>query len=557
MASDTATKRPEGETGRPADPPQPSALARLAARARPYIVSQLTVVIVAVNAAALLVLVAGMFVITENQRGLIRAKQDSLTAQGDIIRNVIVQTAVIGAPAPRMNNDDARQVLAALFVPPETRALIHDRSGLLVADSQLQAGRVGVEVLPPPGENGGLAEHAGGVFDWIGDAFLTVALPAEERAARERTLREEVLLAIDEAQPIAGVRRGPNGRRVVSVTLPIQNVQAVVGAVTYESYDLDALVVAERMAIIPYVIFALVISIALATALTVYIAAPLRRLADAARQVRLAGGRRVPLPRMRGRKDEIGALGNAFSDMTEALYDRLDAIESFAADVAHEIKNPLTSIRSAAEVLPRARDDEKRARLIELIQLDVKRLDRLVTDISNASRLDAELAREDLTPVDLARLLGDISSTYENRAEPRAHIRLATETREPLALAHEGPLSRVFMNLLDNALTFSPEGGEVEVRVQRSASGGRGRLIVTIEDEGPGIPPENLETIFERFYTQRPVGAAFGSHSGLGLAIARQIVRAHGGRIFATNCTGPAGEITGARFTVELPALVS
>lgn len=556
MASDTATRRAEASArsgGDEAERPT-SLLARLTGRVRPFIVSQLAVAIIGINAAALIVLVAGFFVITENQRGLIRAKLDSLTAQGDIIRNVLVQTAVVGAPEPRMNNDDARQVLAALFVPPDTRAIIHDRSGLLVADSQLQAGRVAVEILAPPGETAGLAERAGGAFDWIGEAFLRIALSPEERAARERTLREEVLLAIDEAQTMAGVRTGPDGQRVVSVTLPIQNVHAVVGTVTYESYDLDALVAAERAEIIPFIVFALIVAVALAAGLTVYIAAPLHRLADAARQVRLAGGRRVPLPRMRGRHDEIAALGRAFADMTEALYDRLDAIESFAADVAHEIKNPLTSIRSAAEVLPKAKDDEKRARLIELILLDVKRLDRLVTDISNASRLDAELAREDLTPVDIARLLADIVATYEARGTARAHVRLVAEAREPIALAHEGPLSRVFMNLLDNALTFSPEGGDVKVRVRRRHGGGRGMIVVTVSDQGPGIPPDNLETIFERFYTERPQGAAFGSHSGLGLAIARQIVRAHGGNIAARNLHRPEGGIAGACFTVELPA---
>ena len=357
-------------------------------------------------------------------------------------------------------------------------------------------------------------------------------------------------------EPQGGVRRDSDGTRIVSVTIPIQLIQAVVGTVTYESYDLDTLIAAERSAIIPYAAAAIIAIMGSAIWLTLSIARPVRQLADAAREVRLAGGRRVPLPDLSDRKDEIGRLGEAFAAMTNALYDRLDAIETFAADVSHEIKNPLTSIRSAAEILPLAKDDERRAKLIGVIQHDVRRLDRLITDISNASRLDAELAREDLGRIDMARLLTDIAATQQREPKPGEPEppTIKLDLQGDLAMrGHEGPLSRVFVNLIENAVTFSPEGGTVRVRARR-AGGPHGRILVTVEDDGPGIPDDNLETVFERFYTQRPKGAAFGSHSGLGLAIARQIVAAHGGRIKAENRAGPDGQRAGARFTVDLPA---
>ncbi len=546
MASDTGTRKAD----------RVSAARRLTAgavsRLRPLLISRLALVIITVNLVALAVLVFGMFAITENQRGLVQAKIDSLTAQGGLVRNVVVQVATEGDPAPSLDPALARDTLSSIFVPPEARALIHDKAGRLVADSRLQAGRVGVSQLPPAGDAAREAEQAD-PSDWVAGLWRRIALSETEREALDRTLLEEVRTAIDETRIVTGVRRGPDGQRVVSATLPVQRVQAVVGAITFESYDLDALVAAERRAIIPYVVFAALVSLLSAAGLTAYIAAPVRRLADAARAVRLAGGRRVPLPDMRGRRDEIGALGNAFAAMTEALYDRLDAIESFAADVAHEIKNPLTSIRSAAEVLPKAKDAERRDKLIGVIQHDVKRLDRLVTDISNASRLDAELARETLAPVDLGRLLREVSSVYAGR-EGAAAIEIEVEPKEPFVAAREGPLGRVFTNLLDNALTFSPPDGAVRVRVRRSHAGGRSVLIVTVDDEGPGVPADNLESIFDRFYTRRPDGAAFGAHSGLGLAIARQIVAAHGGHVFAENRTGEDGAVEGARFTVSLPA---
>lgn len=552
MASDTDTRNPDRFGG---------LIRRFAQELRALVTSRIFRRIFLLHMLALAWLVAGIFLIAENRRGLVQAKMDSLSAQATLIANVLVETAVETAPEPELDADAARAVLQRLgriYVPEETRALIYNEDAQLVADSRLIAGAVGVEELPPPGE-GGLGREAQGAAGDLWRSIQNIGRDEAEREALRRSALDEVRIAMGEGRVVRGVRRGPSGQQIVSVTLPIQPIQAVVGAVTFESYDLDTLIAAERRAILPYIGFAALVTLLSALGLTFYIAWPIRRLAATAREVRLAGGRRVPIPRMAGRKDEIGHLGRAFADMTTALYDRLDAIESFAADVSHEIKNPLTSIRSAAEVLPRAPDEARRDKLIGVIQHDVKRLDRLVTDISNASRLDAELARDDLALIDLDRFLRDLVRGYDPaHAEARGVTVRVEGVREPvLVRAHEGPIGRVFLNLIDNAITFSPEGGTVRVSVSHApASRGapaRGPVCVAVEDDGPGIPPDSLETIFQRFYTQRPQGTAFGSHSGLGLSICRQIVEAHGGRIRAENRRDADGKIAGARFVVELP----
>jgi two-component system sensor histidine kinase ChvG len=545
MASDTATKRLD-------------ALKAQAASAwlwvRRTVTSRLAWKIIGANMAALLALLIGMAALTENRRGLVDAKVDSLSAQAEIIANVITETAVSGdPPGPRMDTQGAREVLtrlSRLYVPDESRAMVHAPGPVRIADSDLIAGEVEQSDLPPPGE---AADDTRSLGQRVEDAIASLFQSAETRAQLERSLEDEVRAAFETGEPQTGLRRGENGRRIVSVTIPIELIQAPVGTVTYESYDFDQLVASERRALIPFAAAAAIAMMAGALWLTASIARPVRRLADAAREVRLAGGRRVDLPDMSRRRDEIGDMGRAFTQMTTALYDRLDAIESFAADVAHEIKNPLTSIRSAAEILPLARDDEKRARLIKVIQHDVNRLDRLITDISNASRLDAELAREDLARLDMTRLLDDIAAIHRRDPDDpdmadKPQVRVDSEGGDLAVRGHEGPLSRVFINLIENAVTFSPKGGSVVVSARRRG-GANGHVVVTVEDEGPGVPAENLETIFERFYTQRPQGAAFGSHSGLGLAIARQIVTAHGGRIRAEN----RRDRSGARFIVELP----
>jgi two-component system sensor histidine kinase ChvG len=268
---------------------------------------------------------------------------------------------------------------------------------------------------------------------------------------------------------------------------------------------------------------------------------------------------RVEIPDFSRRRDEIGHLSRALRDMTGALYNRIEAIEMFAADVAHELKNPLTSLRSAVETLPLARNEHSRARLLAVIEHDVKRLDRLISDISDASRLDAELQRQDMAPVDLRRLLTTLTSVanetklgHDVGVEVRFEGRGATDTYS--VPGHDSRLGQVISNLLSNAQSFSTPGDKVRIVCRRR----RAQIEIVVDDDGPGIRPDALERVFERFYTDRP-HQGFGQNSGLGLSISKQIIEAHGGRIWAENRPGPIGEdgeptIAGARFVVMLPA---
>ena len=289
----------------------------------------------------------------------------------------------------------------------------------------------------------------------------------------------------------------------------------------------------------------------------------MQRLAVAAERVRHSVTARAEIPDFTDRSDEIGHLSRALRDMTTSLYHRIDAIESFAADVAHELKNPLTSLRSATETLPLVKDSESRERLMDIIQHDVKRLDRLISDISDASRLDAELAREDASPVDVDDLLRATVSLYndiprDGLPEVSLEIEHASGAFPYRVIGHDSRLHQVMVNLIENAISFSPPQGRVTIKARRRGD----EVEVVVEDEGPGVAPENLERIFERFYTDRP-HENFGQNSGLGLNISRQIVTAHGGRLYAENrpqdgASDGSGIRTersaGARFVIRLAA---
>jgi two-component system, OmpR family, sensor histidine kinase ChvG len=290
------------------------------------------------------------------------------------------------------------------------------------------------------------------------------------------------------------------------------------------------------------------------------IAGPVRRLADSADRVRRRLRGRVEIPDFTRRRDEIGHLSGNLREMTDALYNRIEAIESFAADVAHELKNPLTSLRSAVETLPLAKTEHSRGRLLAVIQDDVKRLDRLISDISDASRLDAELQRQEAAPVDLMNLLPAVV-TVANEVK-RADGVMATlafegSPRRFMVQGRDSRLSQVVNNLIDNARSFSPPNGKIRISCRRSGAA----IVIIVDDDGPGIRPDAMEKIFERFYTDRPQ-QSFGQNSGLGLSISKQIVEAHGGRLSVQNrlvgagqCGGGEAAVLGARFIVELPAM--
>jgi two-component system sensor histidine kinase ChvG len=504
--------------------------------------SRLGRLIIALNLIGLMILIVGALVLNEFRQGLIQARTDSLQTQGELIAKVIAIGATQGSPEPSMNAERAGQLLEALFIPTSQRVRLFDRHGQLISDSYLVADRVDEAELPPARRRGALT---------LALPRLSAKSPAKVEAEARQALAREVSQALS-GQRVKDLRASATGERVVSVSLPIQNVRAVLGVLTLEAADVDKIIDAQRAAMLPFILVAVAATVFSSLLISALIAQPVLRLARAADRVRLSRARAISLPDLAGRDDELGDLTRALENMTVALSTRIDAIESFAADVAHEIRNPLTSIRSAIDTLPLVRDDRARERLMAILQQDVSRLDRLITDISNSSRLDAELSREPPRAFDLARLLADITGLYNASAKPGDAPVLFAESEVGAALmvsGREGPISQVFRNLIDNARSFSPPGGQVRVRAERL-----GRTVqVFVDDDGPGIPPDNLETVFERFYTSRPKGAAFGHNSGLGLSIARQIVEAHDGRIWAENRVNAEGGVTGARFGVAFP----
>jgi two-component system sensor histidine kinase ChvG len=356
------------------------------------------------------------------------------------------------------------------------------------------------------------------------------------------------------------VRVNDRGEVIVSVAVPVQRFRAVRGVLmlSTQGADIDDMVEAERLAIFKVFLIAAGVMVVLSMLLAGTIAGPVRRLADGAERVRRRIRNRIEIPDFTRRRDEIGHLSGALRDMTNALYTRIEAIESFAADVSHELKNPLTSLRSAVETLPMAKTDANRKRLLDVIQHDIRRLDRLITDISDASRLDAELQRQEAAVIELAQLLEALVKAA-NEVRSDVAVTLSFDGGPPSAFkvpGHDSRLGQVVSNLIDNARSFSPPGGSVRVTCRKL----KNEVEILVDDDGPGVRPEALEKIFERFYTDRPEDQGFGQNSGLGLSISKQIVEAHGGRIWVDNRTasvrgGEEPKVLGARFHVRLPAM--
>ncbi|MDO1559444.1 ATP-binding protein [Brevundimonas sp. 2R-24] len=538
MASDTDTARPDPieRSARPAGPRR---------RLPGFGGSKLGRLILALNMIGLLILVGGAFGVNEWRRGLVDARVDYLTAQAELVAAVLAEaSATRGEPIPELDPIRAALVLREDYIPAGQRARLFDVTGQLIADSYTVSDAVTATPLPPARKRG---EPAPPPPDPVAEA--------RRLEAAQAALTAEVEAALD-GEPQWGIRRSETGERVVSVSIPVRHVAAVIGVLTLEAGDFSEIVARQRWAMAPFAVVAFGVSVLSAILLHLFVVRPVLRLSAAADQVRLQRARAISLPDLEARDDEIGDLARSLETMTATLSARLDAIERFAADVAHEIKNPLTSIRSAVETLNLVDDPAAKARLTALLQQDVRRMDRLITDISNASRLDAELSRDAPHPVDLGRLLADIVEAENATAKagsPALSLSNSATPRGATVTGREGALGQVFRNLIDNARSFSPPDGQVRLTLETE-----GALVrAVVEDDGPGIPPENLETVFERFYTSRPKGQAFGGNSGLGLSIVRQIVTAHGGRVSAANRTGEEGQVLGARFTVELPRLPS
>jgi two-component system sensor histidine kinase ChvG len=520
-----------------------------------------------VNFVPLALLLGAVLYLDQYQDGLLEAEVSALREQARIYAGALGESAVrVTDPNnPVLVPDIARPLLRRLTDPtPNAGAKIYAPDGTLIADSRVRmgaGGAVSTEPLPVAAPRGPVVGLVGRIYDDV-LAFLPhtrathVELsPNAPGPDWQPDVREELRLTSsnDSHEMPPFIRRTRENQLLVTVTEPVQRDRHTVGIVllTRDAVEVDSSLFAVRITILGLFFGALILTVLLSWYLSLTLARPILLLADAARDMREGHGRTGAVPaRLLRRRDEIGELGLALSDSATALWGRMDAIERFAADVAHEIKNPLSSIRSAIDTLKRVREAPQQARLLAIIQDDVVRLDRLITDISDASRVDAELSRTATERVDVVPImsaLGEIADATREDGQP--HLLVDIPTGELAVQAVEGRLVQVLRNLIGNAQSFSPPGGTIVLRGRETG----GMVELSVEDEGPGIPDGNLENVFDRFYSERPTGETFGKHSGLGLSISRQIVEALRGRISAENRRDSRGHVLGARFVVRLP----
>jgi two-component system, OmpR family, sensor histidine kinase ChvG len=557
-ATDTATAEP----GSPSSPALPRiAYLRRWNTGRRWPISPLTRRILAVNVLALALLAGGFLYLGKYQASLVGQQIESLKTQGQVFAAALGEGAVWDSAdeGEILLPDLARQTLRRVVEPTRARARLFDIKGDILADSRVLRGpgdTVQVHELPAPKTAGPITRVADLAYDWIVDKLPRRSrYPFYRESASPRADDyPEVTRALG-GETASAIRSDPaSGGLVLSVAVPIQQYKQVLGAVMLStgSGEIEEEVRTVRLELLRIFSVALLVTVLLSFYLAGTIVRPIRRLAGAAERGR---GRRarVEIPDFTRRGDEIGDLSGSLREMTDALWQRMSAIESFAADVAHEIKNPLSSLRSAVETAVRIEDPLNQRRLMAIILDDVERLDRLITDISDASRLDAELSRLEVAPIDIAAMLEALADLHEStRTEGAPHLVLElTDRSRPLIVPGiETRLSQVFRNLIANAVSFSRPLGEIRLTARHD---GRA-VLITIDDQGPGIPDDKLTAIFDRFYTERPVGEKFGTHSGLGLSISKQIVEAHRGMIWAENRKDAGGVGTGARFCIRLPA---
>ncbi len=516
--------------------------------------SALTWRIIAFNALALIVLTGGVILVQASGRGLVEERLTGIQEQAAIVAGTLADYAT-DTDAHTLRVSEAEKLMSQQIAPTRLRGRLYLPSGRLASDTRyfLPRNVVQVQELPPLNRWSRIKQWATRVYEGIMGVRPFTRLQPYYEAGDNGRVYHEVAQALNGVTASAE-RVDDRNRLILSVAAPIQQkpFRTIYGVLllSTEGGDIDDILRQERATLIEVVAVAFMVMLLSSLYLAGTIAEPVKRLAAAADRVRFGRGARRDIPSFPDRADEIGDLADSLKAMTADLYDRIDAIESFAADVAHELKNPLTSLASAVEMFSRARDEESRTRLLHIIRGDIKRIDRLITDISDASRLDAELSREAPEPVNLSRLLATIIDIYRMTENPRGVEFELNDQLPPGAIVRgrDERLGQVFRNLIDNAISFSPQGGKVTVTASRQGMSAR----VMVEDEGPGIPPDNLESIFQRFYTERPT-ETFGRNSGLGLSIARQIISGAGGRIWAENRAPGGAQGAGARLVVEMP----
>ncbi len=547
-------------------PAVPTASATRAIRRR--WVSPLLRRILLVNALPLALLVAALLYLDQYQNGLLEAEVQALREQARIYAGALGESAVREQDPdnPTLQPDLARPLLRRLTEPtPNAQARLYAPDGQLIADSRVREGASGAvvtEPLPPAAIRSRVMGTVGAIYDKLmsllphmsQSPFVEVS-PNAAGIDWQPNVKEELRLTGSnlgrEMPPY--IRRTQEDRLLVTVAEPVMRNRNTVGIVllTREAREVDDSLLTVRTSILGLFALALVLTVALSWYLSSTIARPILRLAGAAHRMREGRGRSGTVPQtLLRRTDEVGELAHALTESAAALWARMDATERFAADVAHEIKNPLSSIRSAIETLQRIEDPNQQRRLLAIISEDVIRLDRLISDISDASRVDAELSRTPTEPLDVGSILAILAEINDaTRGDGEPAIMLDVPGTPLLVQAVEGRLVQVLRNLIGNARSFSPVNGSIFLQGRESGA----MVEISVSDDGPGIPDAKLEHVFDRFYSERPANEQFGQHSGLGLSISRQIVEALKGRIAAENRRDDQGRVVGARFVVWLP----
>ena len=533
-------------------------------------ISRLLRDILLVNLLPLALVFAALLYLDQYQQGLLAADVSALREQARIYAGAIAETAVQQSNGQQMLDPDlAQPLLYSLTAPtPNAQALIYGPDGELIANSRVHPGPGGAIVTEPlgvPPLPGLFSRIVSFVYDHVSGS---VAGNDDETGIIDgtagknpdtlgwqpdpRTVLQMTASNTDGNTP-PFVRRDPQGVLLVTVAEPIEHAQQIVGTVllTREASEVDSAVLAVRISILILFALALALTVIVSFYLSRTIARPIARLAAAAERMRQGRTGAQALPKViTSRNDEIGTLARTLEGTSQALWSRMDAIEKFAADVAHEIKNPLSSIRSAVETLSRVEDPARASRLLAIVTQDVGRLDRLITDISDSSRLDSELSRSRYEIVDMARMMTALAEIHDaTRKDGSPFMKLDVPAEGLLVSGSETRLVQVLRNLIGNAISFSPSEADITLRGRETG----GMVELAVEDEGPGIPDGKLDSIFDRFYSERPQDEQFGNHSGLGLSISRQIIEAHQGRIAAENRLDEQGQVIGARFVIRLP----
>lgn len=536
------------------------------------------------NAIALVILMLGVLYLGQSQNNLIEAKLATFQSEIELVSTAISQGAVeeVITPPPtildppgtemRLNLNQASKMVRRMSHTMNKRIRLFGKDGQLLADShQLKGpgGTIQIIDLEPVDHSLDsiqiLKQFTAFIIGFLPDRRILPRYPdieitrADHNPDAQQALKGHVSLS---------AWTDKNNSILLSAAAPIYGEEDIMGGVllTRVARDIEEGILNVWWDILRVFLGTLLITILLSIYLSGAIGRPLKRLARAAERIRSGHSTSEDIPDLSHRHDEIGELSVVLKDMTEALWQRMDSIERFAADVSHELKNPLTSLKSAVETAAIVKKKEDREKLMGIIKHDVERLDRLITDISHASRLDTELSREIYQPVSINKILYNILDVYQTPLErqkpinngllnitpPQKNINIVLDIQEDaeqmMVIGIEMRLSQVFQNLLNNALSFSPEKTSIKIQAVHRLNA----VVITIEDEGSGIPESKLDTIFERFYSERPDYEDYGRHSGLGLSICKQIIEAHDGRIFAENRKDLSGKILGAKFTVIL-----